>query len=322
MCEMLLQKFILNYHEFLVKETYDKLIYHYTNIDTFKSIVKSQSIHATNISYVNDSSELIYAQNLFIKNIKKITVERKSTIEKDILKKLLSIFENIEKSTRYISCFSINGDLKYQWEHYGDNGYGVSIGFHPHKLKETLDPITSSYYVIYNKQEQEKIIKHGIKTFLDFHVNSFNLFDWNGYDPIYLIAKDIYDYCMLYLCHFKDNFYKNEKEYRFEIKTDFLPNYRPFIIGLKEKNGIQIPFIANKTDFQRRLDEKKNKAEYEYEYNVDLEYHMAKLPIEEIIIGYNLDFLETKKELTKILNNHKYSDIIFKKSNVHALVNI
>jgi hypothetical protein len=314
LADLLLQKSLFHYNEFKVEECYNKLIYHYTNIDSFKSIIKSQCIHATNISYVNDLKELNYAQNLFIKNIKRIIKKRTATLENKILHKLLPMYENIEKSNRFISCFSIDGDLEYQWKQYGVNGSGISVGFAPHKLKDTLDPISSTSYIVYDKKMQEKMIDYYIQNILDFFITRYNLFDWNGYDPIYLIAKEIFEYSELYLCKFKSNSYKNEKEYRLEIKTDFLPNYHPFHIEFKDRNGIQIPFIANKTDIQRRIDRKYDLLECDYKDDVDFEYQMKKLPVEEIIIGYNLDFSDTKIQLSEFLEDHKYYDVNFKNS--------
>ena len=308
------QNSVIHYRAFKVKETYNKLIYHYTTIDSFKAIMKSQCIHATNISYVNDSAELNYAQTLFINHITSFLKKSKKPIEREILKKLLSRFEYIEKSNRFISCFSINGDLKHQWDHYADNGNGLSVGFNFVNLKETLDPSSWYCHVVYDLKEQNKLIEYLIKTLLKFFIEKIDWFDWNTYDPAFLISTEIFEYCEFFLCNFKDEEYSKEKEFRLEIKTDFLSNFRSFNINHKEKEGVKIPYIENKTDFQRKLEKKITKEEYEYEYNVEFEYQMKKLPIEEIIIGFNLDFEMTKNQLNEILINHNYKDVIIKKS--------
>lgn len=314
--DTLIQKSFLKYEEFKVKEPYEKYIYHYASIETFKAIIESQCIHATNVAHVNDPTELEYSQKLIISIAEKLLIQREKQIEKDILKKLLSMLQKIEKSNRFISCFSINGDLKNQWEYYGDNGYGISIGFEPYLLKSTFDPITNGQHIIYEKKEQEKIIDYVLNNIIDFYILHLDLFDWNGYDKVFLIAKEIYEYCDLWMCLFKDIKYKDEKEYRFIIKTDGLPNYHPFTVEYKTRDNTQIPFIANKTKFQRRIEKyrDKDKPEYDYEYNSEFEYQLSKLPINEIIIGYNLCFSDTREILAEICRKHNYNDVVFKKS--------
>lgn len=316
LADTLIQKSILKYDEFKVKEPYEKYIYHYASIETFKAIIESQCFHSTNIAHVNDPTELEYAQKLIISIVEKLVIQREKQIEKDILTKLLSMLQKIEKSNRYISCFSINGDLKNQWNDYGDDGYGISIGFDPYLLKSTLDPITHGQHIIYEKVEQKKIIYYAINNIIDFYILHLDLFDWNGYDKVFLIAKELYEYCDLWLCLFKDIKYKDEKEYRLIVKTDGLPNYHPFTIEYKTKGNNQIPFIANKTDFQRRIEKYKDrdKEEYGYEYNVEFEYQLSKLPIREIIIGYNLSFSDAKENLAEICSKYNYHDVVFKKS--------
>lgn len=318
--EIMLSKSVMLHNEFKVPETFDKLIYHYTCVDTFKAIVESQSFHSTNISYVNDSTELIYAQELIKRNILRLKEKCEDELEQIILDKLYEKFVKVEKSQRYISCFSIRGDLKSQWIDYGCNGEGVSIGFDAIRLGITLDVSTNRYHIIYDIKKQEKIIDYLLTNSLDFFAKRYHYFDWNGHDSYNLIAGGIFMYLLNFLCVFKDSKYSKEKEFRFEINLESPHNnYKRLNVNEKKVHGQKALYVINKTDHQKKL-ERKNKHSDSYNWtDMEFDYQLKKLPIVEVIIGCNLDFKQTKSELSDFLKVRRYEDVVFKKSKIKQI---
>lgn len=64
-----------------------------------------------------------------------------------------------------IACFSKNGDKLSQWRSYGQDGYGVAIGFGLDKIKLIKDEGNNILvkYVIYKEERQVKELLYLVK---------------------------------------------------------------------------------------------------------------------------------------------------------------
>lgn len=95
------------------------IVFHYTSLEKFISIIESQSLYFTNLNYLNDSKEFQHGVDIIKDVIKNYsTTESKSLILEAINKNIQYIY----KSPRYIACFSKNGDLLSQWRAYANHG--------------------------------------------------------------------------------------------------------------------------------------------------------------------------------------------------------
>lgn len=92
----------------------ENIFYHYCSLDTFQKIIEGKTIRLCNITKMNDSKEG--------KDIEKYAENQLSSIKKS--KSTL-----LDNNATYISCFSKKKDLLSQWRAYGDDGFGVAIGF-------------------------------------------------------------------------------------------------------------------------------------------------------------------------------------------------
>jgi len=111
-----------------------KTLYHYCNIHTMMSIVRSQSLWLTNCLFSNDSKELEWAVDRLNESIN--SLYQSEIFEKNAYSKvqMLNILNQILEETKnhifptYVTCFSVEGDSLSQWRGYGDDGRGVAIG--------------------------------------------------------------------------------------------------------------------------------------------------------------------------------------------------
>jgi hypothetical protein len=108
----------------------DGLIYHYTGLSGLMGIVKSGNLFATDIRFLNDTSESIYGLN----RIREIIGERvaaeqiKGNYVVSDLASLARIANNLALHARlFVTCFCRVDNLLSQWRGYGPLGY--SIGF-------------------------------------------------------------------------------------------------------------------------------------------------------------------------------------------------
>ena len=103
------------------------ILYHYTSIEAFKSIIDSKKMRATRYDQMNDYSEVKLGIDNLFKTIKNYEI---SPDFSDFKKHLIGIIEKLKSQILdiYILSFSSVKDSLEQWRAYAQNG-GVAIGF-------------------------------------------------------------------------------------------------------------------------------------------------------------------------------------------------
>jgi hypothetical protein len=109
------------------------LIWHYTTGDALLSIVENGSLYATQVSCLNDSTEIRYGANLLrdaVMNIKTDNIEERRFLD-SIVK--VTVEESVAPtnlpSAWFVTCFSKEKDDLSQWRAYsgGENGYAIAF---------------------------------------------------------------------------------------------------------------------------------------------------------------------------------------------------
>lgn len=123
------------------------LIYHYTNLNAFIKILESKKLWATSFLQLNDTSELIYFVNYIENEVLKYDSRENNSRLKE---KIIEVFRQVKSSMYteqgycFVTSFSKLCDDAAQWERYGDNGCGISIGFNYDKLNKFMSMNNSS----------------------------------------------------------------------------------------------------------------------------------------------------------------------------------
>jgi hypothetical protein len=107
------------------------VLYHYTSHDTLYNIVESETLRASHVYYMNDSNEIKYAIDNFIKEVKERESLSGNAEETSFLQQFPVWLQNMRNNPHYIFSFSLSekGNLLSQWRAYTPHGTGVSIGF-------------------------------------------------------------------------------------------------------------------------------------------------------------------------------------------------
>ena len=140
-----------------------KVLYHYTSQEGLIGVVTNHVLWATDIRYLNDSSEYTYGEDI----VKRVISRRKKGARGD-LKKLFEDFDAAESmfsETRYfVTSLTENGNLLSQWRGYTPNGNGFSLGFSVEKLQEILGKRGEFSLVrcVYHQAEQEELVNQAI----------------------------------------------------------------------------------------------------------------------------------------------------------------
>ena len=117
-------------------------IYHYTNDVGLKGILESGKLWLTEISSLNDPSELNHGFGVAIKELKKMVANEPAESQNfahDL--ELVAIRNTIHRSADFFICsFSLCGDDLGQWRAYADNGRGFALGFDAAALETATAP--------------------------------------------------------------------------------------------------------------------------------------------------------------------------------------
>lgn len=162
--------------------------YHYTSPDAFLSIIKNECIRFSDIRYMNDKSETVYAVKLLLDFLQEN--RGKYLFVEDVLDKLIGkqFYSDIQElrttnvsfnqipgfdcltNRSFLFCLSTKKDALNMWNYYVKNGHyeGYNIGFDLYELLKTFDvpqANTSDAFliyhgkVVYKKELQYRVIE-------------------------------------------------------------------------------------------------------------------------------------------------------------------
>lgn len=284
-----------------VKEN-TNLVYHYTTPEKFLSIINNQSFYFTHINYLNDRKEYHYGVELLISIINKIKREESSN---KVLDKILDNINYIYKSSKYVSCFSCNGDMLSQWRAYANEGKGFAIGFDLEELNDYCLGHVDGKYILYDNISQEETIEELINIQLAYFESLKDTIDWGEYGYDSLVATSIIDFTDNIISNFKHPSFSEEREFRLQINVDEkISKSKDIDFGYRSSESLIIPFINLK---YKNWNYRNNSEEIDFR---------DKLPIKEIIIGPSLEFKTNRHSINSFLHKNGYQDINIKQSNI------
>ena len=114
-------------------------LYHYTNLQGLQGIVDSGVLRASDVRYMNDSTELRHTLELMQQHISRRL--QAGTAHPALLNALQEWLSHrvVGGPMLFAASFRANGNLLGQWRGYSSLGKGVSLGFSPDWLRERAD---------------------------------------------------------------------------------------------------------------------------------------------------------------------------------------
>jgi hypothetical protein len=105
-------------------------MFHYCRLETFKSIIESRRIWASDTRCLNDRDELLYAKRVLELSQDIILDRLKAAAPSDVFRRLLNraITEDFKL---FVTSFCRYPNKLSQWRSYANAGKGVSIGLSP-----------------------------------------------------------------------------------------------------------------------------------------------------------------------------------------------
>lgn len=290
--------------------------FHYTNLLGLKAILENQSFFASNSAFLNDKEEFYFGIKLFCETIDNLESKKEFLACKGLFKNIKSLL-NLKKSNRYVTCFSLNGDLLSQWRAYADDGKGIAIGFDPKRLSEAFEIKAEGLFIVY-KDSQQKIISNAVlRECTKFYIEKKNLFNWGGNELFdMIVAEEITFFINRYVGQFKHRAFIEEDEYRFDLAIDRDVNQNRELHYRVGKNNLLVPYLLLKTNYQDEKEQRQKSEQGLEELEKVKKYKVKQLPISSIIIGPSMDFDLNKLSIEEFLKKHGYSNVSIEKSKV------
>ena len=195
-----------------------KRIYHYTTASGLLGILQSQTIYATEVSYLNNSQEIKYGVDLALSELTKFSEESNAEDKREFLTVVLQTLQTFSKHEIFVSCFCEDGDLLSQWKGYSDFGAGFSIGLDIEKYSNSPRMLSNAPIrikkVVYDAELQKRIL-------WDQFIATMGVFDdWMERYPtdkntiLTAAAVGLTEYIKLQLVRFKAPAFSEEQEWR------------------------------------------------------------------------------------------------------------
>ena len=146
-------------------------LYHYTDAKGLLGIVQGQTLRATDVQFLNDGEELIYAARQISKHARNRADEICRQLSQDpncddyLAQRLRAIAKAVDDHADgqygqvFVSCFCSEPDLLSQWRSYGRDG-GFALGFDSGDLASSAEKADGRLERIsYGHEEVHKLIQ-------------------------------------------------------------------------------------------------------------------------------------------------------------------
>lgn len=225
------------------------LLYHYTTVEGLLGILKSNTLWATHVGYLNDATELTYAHNVIQGALQARMGKVTDTIELQLLERIRGAITPTNNGDNYfVTCFCEVSDLLSQWRAYGTRGGGYAMGFESRWLQLVADPTTvlALRRVIYDPVVQRTLVNDLLSravSILECLITEHDAETCIGHIPsVISFLRD--HFAELYFT-FKDPAFEEEKEWRLVFMTGRLTRDDLFhLLEFRAQNGIPIPYVS------------------------------------------------------------------------------
>jgi len=223
-----------------------QLLYHYTALDAFASIVDHRELWASHIRYLNDTTEQRLIWDLLRERIN-MRVQTARGSDKDRWKLIQSAAQSPSPQNVYVICFSRDGgDRLSQWRGYGGSG-GVSIGFDGNEIQRHASAFLAAHSVgplkkwcILQKVDYiaatlDERTAGTIDSFME-SLPGLPLF----VDSLLTQQEVLYRSVAMWSPRFKDRAFREEREWRISI-ADLIGDNRA--ASFRTRRSLLVPYI-------------------------------------------------------------------------------
>jgi Protein of unknown function (DUF2971) len=140
-------------------------IFHYTTAEGLLGIVRSNRLWASDLLYMNDSTEVEYGRKLIIEVAAGVADEAKCSMAQMLCKSIDTVLYPVGMVSGgfYAACFCAEGDLLSQWRGYSGGVGGYALGFRSRDLQPIRASTPERRFVlrpiVYDPNQQRELIR-------------------------------------------------------------------------------------------------------------------------------------------------------------------
>ena len=189
------------------------LLYHYTGLEGLVGILRERMIWATDVRFLNDTSEVHYSRQVIGRRAADREVELSETYGGFLAHGTAAgLGGSVMFPDTFVASFCEDGDNLTQWRTYGRGGHGFALGFCWESLRRLSQVYSYSLVrIIYDTARQDERVDHVIDEAADQYAA------WGGETPDLTSAKQVLlvTYAlMVALWSIKHPSYADEREWR------------------------------------------------------------------------------------------------------------
>jgi hypothetical protein len=198
-------------------------LFHYTSQDALSSILHSSSIWATDVHYLNDSEEYLFAIDCAKEAIQRVS--RSTTVPggKELAASIAGLLSAGYKKEYYIFSLSEDGDSLNQWRSYTRRGPGYALSFDSGEFMGLCMRHAGLFgKCIYDRSKVEQAIELLASSYVNDLVQYFPLFGPGEINEglIFSRALRFMDFFLSYAAFVKHPAFHQEAEWRVVFSSD------------------------------------------------------------------------------------------------------
>jgi Protein of unknown function (DUF2971) len=210
--------------------TLNDVVWHYTTGTSLISIIESGTIFATQVSCLNDATEIRYSAAI----LREVLSEMLETLSEDervltFLRTFISLLEDDDNLPNhnalpyFVCCFSALQDDLSQWRCYGGGENGYAIGIRTSELMEA--PFSAVAKVNYNPETHLKLAKDVAQATIRFYKEGLDTNHPNWDETFLKVWDDVLSFVAPVI---KNPGFASEKEVRVirQLQGSDIPNIR------------------------------------------------------------------------------------------------
>lgn len=226
----------------------DRTLYHYTGVGSLMGMANTRCLWASNVYYMNDSTEIIHACNV-LENVlrNRLAFGDPESSETEFLKQFQNWVNFCRTTTYDLFVFSLSEEpsILSQWRSYTPHGKGVSIGFPAELLSSVMQKAELRIAkCIYEKHEQEEILGSLIEKLLITFRQDESTIDITKAHPSQCYHPYLEQFrsdVLQVLAIIKHKAFEEEKEWR--LISAYYPMYTIPAIKFREGASMLVPYI-------------------------------------------------------------------------------
>jgi hypothetical protein len=232
--------------EDLRKKSVPQNLYHYSRVEGIYGIIEQQLLHASNVEFMNDASEITFGVSEFDRVQMVSPIISRPTTGANLMTKAIFryLIDHAERTIEaYAVCFCRQDDLLSQWRGYGSRDSMYSMKFSGSQLNRYVSPFCVlapiAYLPVARADRIWALIRRCNEVLDAAKIRAADVTPQN----VRYLASSVQSSFALTVLLMKNDAFKEEKEWRLVYSPSFLSQPERSKVLVKTRGGLAVPYV-------------------------------------------------------------------------------